>query len=198
MPFVNLIQEQKLAELRAEKRMRAFFGAFAGVTVVSGAVFMFLLIDTTLAASEAGRLKHEIARLKPLQDQIDSDTAEYEKLNPRVTQLQKSTEISNRWERILTHLSKQTPDHTWLKTVRCSAFDASKPISIQITGYGMDQSPIGEFMMRLQNCPDLEDVNLKYTNATTVGTSTAIEFQVESNLAGSIEKKETVKKEAGS
>ncbi|MGN9268170.1 hypothetical protein, partial [Enterococcus faecium] len=105
-----------------------------GVTVVSGAVFMFLLIDTTLAASEASRLKHEIARLKPLQDQIDSDTAEYEKLNPRVTQLQKSTEISNRWERILTHLSKQTPDHTWLKTVRCSAFDASKPISIQITG----------------------------------------------------------------
>lgn len=196
MPFINLIQEQRLAIRRDETRARAFLYAFAGVAGVSVLATSGLFIQSESLKAEENRIKVELQKIKPLNEQIAKINDTYSELNPRVKTLQDAQTITQRWNNILTHLTTQTPAKIWLTAVRCQASDPEKPVTISFTGVADAQEPVGEFILRLQNLDDLENVQLRFTQEKIAASFKGTEFQLDTDIKDSVEKKkDEVKKE---
>lgn len=195
MPLINLIQEQRLATKRSERQARSYFFAFVGVAAMSSVGYLGLLLETESMQSQESKLNAQLQRLRPLTTQIEANEKQYGELSPRIKTLEDAQLYTARWDRVLKHLSHQTPDHTWLSAVRCMATDPQKPVSMSVFGMSLAQEPIGEFILRLQNSTDLDNVQLKYTQEKIVNMAKGIEFEVDMDIAGSIEQKQAVKQE---
>lgn len=186
MPFINLIEEQRLAQRREGTRAKtALFvlSGVAGLTVV-GCGFLFLAGEAL--DSEVVRLKNEAAKVKPMLEEIESVNNEVASMEPKLRTLESAQELTLRWDEILNHLTVQTPGEIYLTNLRCQASDPAKPIEIQFSGMGQRLQTIGEFILRLQSCGQLETVNLKNTQEKMIANATGIEFDILANVAGTV------------
>ncbi len=195
MPLINLIQEEKLADRRMERQTRAYFFGFVGALIASAASFGFLVFLTDGLQSEEGRLKAQAQKTSPLLKQITENKRLYSEFSPRVGTLQDAQAMTGRWDRILNHLTFNTPTDTWLTSVRCSQNDPTKPVEIDFVGVSAMQERVGEYMMRLQNCADLESVNLKFTQEKLTTNGKGIEFDLGAAIGGTATEKKVVSEE---
>ena len=196
MPYINLIQEQRTEAKRNENRARLFFLTFVGSAALSVLVLGGLMIASEEQKAQESDLNTRAQKLAPLVKRIQSNENDYAELAPRLTTLENAQLITGRWTRILDHLSRQTPEQTWLTSIRCTASDPTKPIEVTFVGVSTQQQMVGDFMERLQGCPDLTNVTLKYTMEKLISNISDIEFQVTADINGTAEKqKDEMKKE---
>jgi Tfp pilus assembly protein PilN len=189
MPLINLIQEQRLSRQREERRGRLFFMGFVGTAIASAGAFGFLFLQTDAARGEVAKLEAQAQRLAPLLAQMEENNKQFGQLSPRLKTLVDAQDLTSRWDRILKHLAVQTPSKTWLTGIRCSAQDPTKPVQVSFIGMAANQDLVGDFILRLQNCTDLESVNLKYTQEKVVAEGIGIEYEVAGDLAGTAQAK---------
>jgi Tfp pilus assembly protein PilN len=187
MPLINLIQEQRLAARKNEQRARAFFLTFAVTFVAAGGAYGLVYIQDENLKSEEAKLRNQLRTNEPLIAEIEKNDAESAKLTPRLKTLEDAQLISERWNKIMRHVATQSPPNMWLTAMRATASDPTKPISLSLVGVGPFQEPIGEFMLRLQNCADLEAVTLKYTQEKILATGRGIEFEISADIVGTAE-----------
>jgi Tfp pilus assembly protein PilN len=198
MPYINLIQEQRLQAQRTENQARLFFLSFVSCSGLAFCAFAFLMFQNEMLKGEAGGLNSKAEKLAPLVKRISSDEAKYAELKPRLDTLQNAQLMTGRWSRILDHLTRQTPDQTWLTSIRCTASDATKPVQVTFEGMSNQQVLIGDFIERLQSCQDLSNVSLKYTMEKAVSNSNAIDYEIDAEITGTAQPvKDDAKKEEG-
>ena len=195
MPFINLIQEQRLAVRRNERVARMFFLAFGGIACVSVIGFLGLMLEGEIISRQRVKLQDVIRRNEPIEQQTQEMQAQIDEMSPKVKTLEDAQELTVKWNRLLDHLAVQTPDKTWLTSLRATVGDPQKPISVAFLGLAQEQGPVGEFILRLQNSADLDNVTLKYTQEKIAAQGLGIEFQVDADLVGTAEQQE-VKDEA--
>lgn len=198
MPNINLIQEQRLTIKREEQKARMFFMAFASTAVLSVLAVGSLVFMTEVTNSEASSLRAQAQKIQPLVDEIEAIQSESSKLNPRFSTLENARKMTDKWNNVLKHLTSQTPNEMWLTTIRSTATDPKNPIMISFSGMTVRQELVGEFMLRLQGCPDLTNVNLKQTQEKPVQQGSQLEFQVDSSLKDTEEQKKVAIKEDAS
>lgn len=189
MPYINLIEEQRLATAANERKARSFFLTFVGALVASVACYGYLSMETLIAGRQANAVRDQNKKNEPLVQQIALNGKKLAELTPRLKTLEDAKIITDRWNRILNHLVVQTPAEAWLTGLRCSVTDPTKPIQVSFMGVSTSQSPIGEFILRLQNQKDLDNVNLRFTSEKLITNTKAIEFQVDSDIVGTAEQK---------
>lgn len=189
MPWINLIQEQTLLERANARKARMFLFAFAGAFGVSVTAVGFLTFQLDTLNGEVSRLNAKTQRVAPLIRQVDDSKNELAVMGPKLTTLEDAQKTSARWSRILEHLTRQTPPQTWLTTMRCTVTDPTKPINVTLAGLSFRQELVGEFILRLQGCTDLENVALKFTQEKMISTTRNIEFEVSADIAGTAEAK---------
>ncbi len=190
MPFINLIHEQRVAAERADRKSKMFFLAFVGVMLSSVGAFSLVSFDKSKVHDEQAALQAQIEKAKPLIAQTNANALETSKLTPRLKTLQDAQGDTQRWDRVLTYLTTQTPNTTtWLTALRCNAGDPKKGVNISFTGVAMSQEPVGELILRLQNSPDLGNINLNYTQEKLIQQTKTTEFQVNADLVGTEPKK---------
>lgn len=189
MPLINLIQEQRLAEKRGESKSRIFFMSFVASAVVGLGAVGFLVFKTEQAQGEKSQLEANAQKLKPLLTKIEETKAEYASVGPRVETLQAARGLTDKWNRVLEHLTVQTPDKVWLTSIRGQGQDPKSPITISLGGLADAQERIGEFQLRLQGSPDLESVNFKFSQEKPVANTHILEFAIDAALKDTIEEK---------
>lgn len=187
MPLINLIQEQRLTTRRLERKTRAFFLAFVATSVGSAGAFGLVSFAVENLRTEEARLNNQLRKNEPLVVKIEENAKEVGKLEPRLKTLEDAQLVTARWGRLLQHVSTQTPSETWLTALRAVGSDPAKPISISFVGVSTSQAAIGEFMQRLQNSADLENVNLKYSQEKLATNVRAVEFEIAADVAGTAE-----------
>lgn len=196
MPFINLIAEQRLAAKKEEQKAKMFFMTFVSTAGLSLAAFAFFLIRAESLDNQEADLKAQALKAVPLINKIEEVQARYTDLGPRLKTLEDAQKTTQRWNNVLQHVAKTIPDNTWLTTLRATTPDPTKPISIGFVGMTDRQELVGEFMLRLQQCTDLEKVELKFTQEKVITNYRLIEYQVDAELAGTAEKpKDEGKKE---
>lgn len=195
MPLINLIQEQRLASRRNEQKSRALFMTFAATLVASVGAFGFLLFETESSRAEEARLKEQLKKNAPMMKQIEDNDQEMAAAAPRLKTLEDAQLTIGRWGRVLQHVATQTPERSWLTAVRAIGADASKPIAINFVGVSADQATIGEYMQRLQNSEDLDNVILKYTMEKLAVNAKGLEFEIDAELSGTAEAKPKTEEE---
>ncbi|MEZ0325286.1 MAG: PilN domain-containing protein [Fimbriimonas sp.] len=189
MPYINLIQEQRASSRKNEVRARAGFFTFVGVGVVSVLSYGGLFLKNADLKDKEASLVLELQRLEPMKKQIEANKEIESGLQPRLVSLEEAQQLTDRWIHILNHFTTQTPKNTWLTNVRSAANDPQKGVMVSLIGMSTSQDPVGEFMQRVQNEPNLTGVNLKYTNEKPTLGGPAIEFELEAEVAGTAPKK---------
>jgi Tfp pilus assembly protein PilN len=195
MPHINLIQEHRLARKRNESKTRTFTFVFLGAATASVMGFGFFFLQSALLHADKDRLEAQLERNAPLLRQISEYQAQYAEIAPRLKTLEDAQIVSGRWGRIMTHISHQTPKPTWLTAMRVMANDPTKPISLSFIGVAPAQEPISEFILRMQNSKDLENVNLKFSQEKMVNSIKAVEFEVTADIVGTAESKPKLEEE---
>lgn len=199
MPLINLIEEQRQEAKRLESKVRMAFLTFVGAAGLSAVGFGFMLFKAESAAGDVAKLKADALKLKPLTSEIKENQKVLAELTPRLKTLEDAQAISARWDRILAHLARNTPSPLWLTDMRATFNDPTKPVQTNFIGLSDGLEPVGEFIMRLQACADLENVNLKFAQEKVVSDGKGIEFAIDAAVAGTAEEKpKKAKKEEGS
>jgi Tfp pilus assembly protein PilN len=189
MPFINLIHEQRVAAERADRKSKLFFLAFVAVMISSAGGFAVISFQNKGVHDLEAALQAQIERAKPLIAQTQANQLEKSKLTPRLSTLEDAQGDTQRWGRVLNYLTTQTPPETWLTAVRCASPDPKKPVNVTFAGVAMSQVPVGEFILRMQNSPDLGNVSLSYTQEKLIQQTKTTEFQVNAEINGTAPKK---------
>lgn len=184
MPHINLIHEQRAAIRRREAQARAGLLVLAGSLGLTAIFSGIILVQSQMARGEEDRLRAELKRLAPIAKQIEINATETGRLTPRLTTLEDARKATGRWHRILEHMTVNVPKETWLVYMRATADDPSKPVMVTVSGMGTAQAPIGDLLLRTQNCPDLENVALNYTEERVTQNQKAIQFEFSANVTG--------------
>lgn len=190
MPLINLIQDQRLAQRKNERAARLFFAAFAVSAALSVVAVGFLTFLKETAEGEQSELVANAERLRPSIEEIDANNAEYAVLAPRLDTLTGAQETTSRWNRVLAHLSTQTPTETWLTAMKANQNDPKLPVQVSFAGVSTRQELIGEYILRLQGCTDLGNVQLKFSQEKNVQFVNQLEFEVAGEIEGTVEEKE--------
>ncbi|RYG88876.1 hypothetical protein EON77_00050 [bacterium] len=183
MPLINLIETRRIAARREERGVRIGLLTFCSTTAICILGYGFLFLQTEGLVQEQRTLTAAKEKLAPLLKRIDEDEKERSDLEPRLKTLGDAQKLTGRWGRIMQHMTTNTPRGAWLTSVRCVA-QPDKPVSIALGGVGQDQSEAAEFMMRLQNDPDLDNVQLNFTQEKMLDKTSAIEFEVGADITG--------------
>jgi Tfp pilus assembly protein PilN len=189
MPYINLIQEQRSHSQREEVRARAGFFAFVGVAVLMGAGYAVLFTKSAALDSQEAGLKARLQALAPDVAQIQANRAKEAELRPKLTSLEEAQGLTQKWIGILSHFKTQMPQNTWLTGLRSNGAEPDKPVAMTINGLSVAQEPIGEFIMRTQNEPDLDAVALRFTNERTSMFGNTIEFEIGAEIKGTAPEK---------
>lgn len=189
MPLINLIQEQRALARKTEAKARLLFFGFVGVGAVSFVSFGYFLFQTDSLMREEASLLAQTQKMQPIITKIEADERAFSLMQPRLRTLEDAIRSTDKWTGILNHLLVQTPQNTWLTGIRTTGADPTKPISVSFLGLSAKQQLVGEFIMRLQNCSNLENVSLKYTQEKIVDRGTGIEFEISADVYGTVEEK---------
>ena len=186
MPFVNLIQEQRLEAQARERTLKTGLTVTMGIGVICLCATGFFMFDSIRLNLLAGSLEQKKAQLEPMMKELDANKAELANLEPRLETLTSATTFSKSWNRILEHLATNTPDEAWLNAVKTFQSDLKTPIEVTFNGVATTQETVGQFMLNLQASEDLENVNLKYTQPKMVeGGKQQFEFEITASIKGS-------------
>lgn len=189
MPLINLIQEQRIATKKLQAKARLGLLSVAGAFTLGALSYGGLGIVSAGAQRQESELKAQIQRVKPILDEIKASEESYVTMQPRLTTLQSARESSSKWFRVLTYLTVHLPSQMYLTNVRGLVTETEKPVRVSFNGVSTDNSRIGEFILRLQEAPDLENPNLTFSAEKQVGDTQAIEFEVAGDIIGTEEQK---------
>ncbi len=192
MPLINLIESQILSEKRADRQLQMSKFILIGVATVIGSSYFVLVAEGASLNGQANAIESKLKKLKPLQGQIDAFKKDEGNLGPRLKTLEDARKLTNHWAHLMEHLASNTPSNVWLTSLRSSAVDPEKPIHISFNGVGQSQTLVSEMLLRTQNAPDLESVNLVGSQEKMYEKSTGIEFELAADIIDTAEKKKKV------
>lgn len=195
MPVINLIQEQRLAHQRLEQKARIALLTLIGTGAIAIFGYGIFFFQAEGLKSEITRLDSDLKTMKPIIAEIESNEKDESLLSPRLKTLEEAQNQTNRWAHILQHFRTQTPANTWLTAMQATAVQKDKPTTLVIQGTAKGQEPIGEFILRVENEPDLQNVLLHFTQEKKSANGKAIDFELAAEIAGTEEQKKTVQED---
>jgi Tfp pilus assembly protein PilN len=197
MPLINLIAEQRSARRAGIRRTRFTMMVWGVELLVCVGAFGFILWQVDKQNERLAELEAKNAALQPQLDVLDVGKKELSMLVPRLTTLQNAGKFTDRWIRILEHLSMEMPQGAWLTGIRIGqSKQDSEDVDVTFTGIAVNQELVGETMMRLNNSPDLGDMELKFTREKQNVASQGVEFEVYTKISFGDAKPDPNQKEA--
>ncbi|MBN8690155.1 MAG: PilN domain-containing protein [Armatimonadetes bacterium] len=203
MPKINLIQEQRNLVSNELKKRRVLLTTFMSTFLVGGGIYSGLFLQTESLLGQRADYQSKVDKMKPLVDAIEANEQQFAVLSPRLTTLEDAGITTQRWARVLDHISRSVPEGIWLISMRCNQPSEQDPVTVEVQGFGPTQELVSELILRLQGTKDLENVMLKYTQGDVAAENKSIRFEVAAQIAGSAklppitEKKEGDTKENG-
>ncbi|MCC7101625.1 MAG: PilN domain-containing protein [Fimbriimonadaceae bacterium] len=184
MPLINLIHEQRQATRNNERKERMALAGLIATAVVSAGAWGTIWFAGENTKNEAAELQAQVDKLKPIKQAIQASEMQFNALSPRLATLQDAAMSTQRWGRVMDHLSHNVPNGVWLTQVKCLQAAVTDPVSIELQGLAPSQELASEFILRVQASEDLENVVLKSTSGDQVNERQLIRFEVKGDLVG--------------
>lgn len=197
MPLINLIHEQRLLVRQREQKVRILLLSSFAVGAFAFLATGFYLFNTARYQVMIGALEARKQALEPLSKQLRANERDQATLEPKLTTLTDATKATDKWNRLMNHLTVNVPGSLWLTAIRTNqSTDPDAGMTITFGGYSLNHDDIGEFLLRLESCSDLESVTLKFSQERAVERATLLEFEVSAVLKGSKVNKKVQEKES--
>ncbi|MFN7018489.1 MAG: PilN domain-containing protein [Fimbriimonadales bacterium] len=186
MAVINLIaQEQQLRRVVERKNRLLGLGWLLVVALVVVGWGGLLLYAGTLTMQRAS-VEEQLVKLRPTLQQLQQTQAELSALQPLVSTLQNARKDTGRWQQLFQHFAQHTPQGCFLTGAELGKrSDPKKPLEITLKGVAENQQRVGEFMLRLNQHPELEQVRLDYSQERALSEQqVAVEFQITAQVKG--------------
>jgi Tfp pilus assembly protein PilN len=203
MRAVNLLPRQQVEQKRERPNAVVFIAGIGGGAVVLALVAGFLLanrsvdrqrqaLSTARAVLAATPAHHVSAQTNAFRSTILSQREQ------RTLALAAAIGKRVAWDRILRRMTLVLPDDVWLTKVTgsvplqpavapatattTSTALPTAPTALTIEGTTYSQASVARLLARLQVLPDLKNVQLQSSQATTIGTQRVINFVIVSDI----------------
>lgn len=173
MPSVNMIAARRAEKKRLEKFIYVTLMVIVGELALALAVMGFMTARVHADNSRIRQLDRDMARIQPTVDKIRKYEAQIKELSPKLDLLSNSRSQTMLWYSILQDLSRCMPEKTWLTSMSTNVVNINSPASsttkasptttINLGGASVSQQLVGETMLRLNQCPEFDKVDLTYT-----------------------------------
>lgn len=193
MPLINLIKEQRLEARRKERQVRLTMLGSLGIGALCMVATAGLMLDSARLNVEASQLEQKAKELEPLVQELEANQTEIEALQPRIVSLEEATTFTAQWGRILDHMTTNVPQGAWLTSMKAFQQDRTKPLVVTFNGVSQSNDLVGDLILRIESCEELENVRLKFTQPKFSSTGKQLEFEVEADVVGTSEESEVPK-----
>ena len=183
MPSINMIAPRRAEKKRLERDVRRLVLVMCVELIVGVVMSGFLWARIYSTRARVGDLEVQLVKLQPDVKRIQALQERTKQLDPKLVILNDAKDRTLHWYNLLDKLSWSMPGDTWIRRI-----DSSDPVpeknqaDIVFNGVAQSQRLVGELMLRMYSNPDLEDVNLRFTQATDVAKRPMYEFELAANL----------------
>ncbi|MDH7601494.1 MAG: PilN domain-containing protein [Armatimonadota bacterium] len=191
MPSINMIAPRRAEKRKLERDMRRLVAVILVELVCAIALGGWLTARLVATRGRIADLDVQLARLRPTVKQIEDYESATRKIKPKLDLLNEARERTLRWHRILDALTSSLPKPSYLTrlTTNQSTGRGESSPTVALTGITVSQAIIGEAMLRLSSVPDLVQVDLNYSQPTSVNGAPAIEFELGAKMKGEKDRK---------
>lgn len=186
MAVINLIAQEKQLRRIAERKVRVAGMSWLLVAVLIGLGWGGLLLHASTILQQQAEVNAQMTKLRPTLQQLQQVQNELNTLRPLVETLRNAHKDTKRWQQLFQHLSQHVPDGCFLTGAELGKrTDPKRPLEITLKGIAQTQQLVGEFMLRLNQHPELEQVRLDYSQERALSEqTTAVEFQITAHIKG--------------
>ncbi|HUV04569.1 MAG TPA: PilN domain-containing protein [Armatimonadota bacterium] len=188
MPSINMIAIRGAERKKLEKLICVTLLVIISELVVILFLLGFMTTRGFSAARQMESLDRKLVKIQPTVDKIRQCEGEIAKLQPRLILLADSREQTLVWYSVLQDLARSMPANTWLNSVTTtraavtgpgpSNNQPAPPATVNVRGISTSQALIGETMLRLNQFPEFQRVDLSYTQNSEGRAVDCVEFQL--------------------
>lgn len=196
MPSINMIAPRRVEKKRMESTVRKLVVAILAEAVLIACMTGFMASRIYGTRAMVGDLDVQLTKLQPTVNTIEQYDKSTEELRPKLDTLNQAKDATLLWCRILDDLSASLPDKTWLTRLASNPPqpNASEMV-VSLNGVSASQELVGETMLRMQtHVTDFSRLDLHFTQKNTIGSLTAVEFEMEAGIKTPQTAKEEVHK----
>lgn len=194
MPSINMIAQRREEKRRQEKNARKLLYTIAGeIGAVTAAAFV-LTARILVAQGHIGDLSDQLAKLKPQVAQIQALQAQTAALQPKVETLDGARADTLFWYNNFYAVTDSLPPKTWLISlgtgsagsgaagaVMPGTASGTDPV-LNLSGIALSEAVVGQSMLRMNQSPRLDHVDLSFVQSQKIGKLDAVSFQMTVHL----------------
>ena len=194
MPSINMIalrrQEKRHQEQNARKLLYSIAGEVGLVLVVASVMTARIVV----AQGHVNDLSDQLVKLKPQVAQIQTLQAQTAALQPKVDTLDGAKADTLFWYNSFYAVTASLPEKTWLTSLGTGAGAgaasgstapgtvAGTDPTLSLTGIAMTDAAVGQSMLRMNQSPRLDHVELSFVQAQKIGPADTVSFQMTVHL----------------
>ncbi len=191
MPSINMIAQRREEKRHQEQNARKLLYSIAGEVGVVVAVAFVLTARILVTENHIGDLSDQLAKLKPQVAQIQALQAQTAALQPKVDTLDGAKADTLFWYDNFYAVTASLPAKTWLTSLGSASAAATAAApgtaggddpTLNISGVALSEANVGESMLRMNQSPRLDHVELSFVQAQKIGTTNAVSFQMTVHL----------------
>lgn len=192
MPSINMIAARRAEKLKLEKNVRVMFLVVVGELAVTLALLSFMTAQVYGANRSISDFDQKLKKIQPTVEKIKYYNSEITNLQPRLSLLADTREQTLTWYNIMQELGHSMPERTWLNGISATQASASqstdaegKEISgakLSLRGVSANQRLVGETMLKLNRFPEIDKVDLNFTQKGGDATLETVEFDMAATL----------------
>jgi Tfp pilus assembly protein PilN len=191
MPSINMIASRRADKVRRENNLRRTFYAIVGEVGVVLLCLSFLSVRLGAIAAEDAELNGKIQSLQPTVSQIQMLQNETARLMPKVQTLDGAKTDTLFWYNSIYAVTNSLPAKTWLTSLGTSAgpgagtapgaMTGTDP-TLNITGIATSHADVGQTMLRMDQAPGMDHVDLAFDQEQKTGQADSVAFQMTVHL----------------
>jgi Tfp pilus assembly protein PilN len=192
MPSINMIAVRREEKRRQEQNIRKLLYAILGEIGLVVAVAFVLTARILVTQNEINKLSDRVKDLQPSVTKIQQLQTQTAALMPKVQTLDGAKADTLFWYKNFYAVTTSLPPRTWLTSLATGtpvgtgaatpgAAGGGDP-TLSLVGVAMSQAVVGEAMLRMNQAPSLDHVDLAFVQQQKVGTTDAVGFQMTVHL----------------
>ncbi len=193
MPSINMIANRRADKKRQEQNVRKLV---YGISAEAGCLLVAISVLTahmSAVRGQIGDLSGQLQKLEPKVNEIERLEAATTALTPKVNTLDGAKADTLFWYTNIASITGSLPSQAWLTSLAAAgsggAPGGSAPGSasgadptVQLSGVTLSQAQVGEAMLRMNQAPGLDHVDLAFVQEQKTGSLDTVAFQMTVHL----------------
>lgn len=192
MPSINMIAVRREEKRRQEQNIRKLLYAILGEIGLVVAVAFVMTARILVTQNEINRLSDRVNALQPSVTKIQQLQTQTAALMPKVQTLDGAKADTLFWYKNFYAVTTSLPPKTWLTSLATGATTGTGTVTpgaagggdptLNLVGVAMSQAVVGEAMLRMNQAPSLDHVDLAFVQQQKLGTAEVVAFQMTVHL----------------